>query len=91
MAPSSVFVSALSDEDMEPLRRALMHAASDRRTLTEVRLPLSDGALISELHRGGEVVDQRVDGDHLVLRARIPSEVAARLASAGAVVSPVRE
>jgi GTPase len=91
LAPSSVFVSTLSDEDMEPLRRALMHAASDRRTLTEVRLPLSDGALISELHRGGEVVDQRVDGDHLVLRARIPSEVAARLASAGAVVRPVRE
>ena len=90
LAPSSVFVSALSDEEIEPLRRALIHAASDRRSLSEIRLPLSDGALLSELHRGGEVVDQRVDGDELVLRARIPAEVAARLEHGGASVTVVK-
>src|SRR5687768_2914169 len=90
LAPSSVFVSALSDEEIQPLRRALIHAVSDRRTLSEIRLPLTDGALLSELHRGGEVMEQRVDGDELVLRARIPAEVAARLEHGGASVTVVK-
>jgi GTP-binding protein HflX len=89
LAPSSVFVSALSDEEIQPLRRALIHAVSDRRALSEIRLPLTDGSLLAEIHRGGEVLEQRVDGDDLVLRARIPSEVAARLRHGGAAVTTV--
>jgi GTP-binding protein HflX len=90
LAPSSVFVSALSEEEIQPLRRALIHAVSDRRSLSEIRLPLTDGALLSEIHRGGEVLDQRVDGDQLVLSARIPAEVAARLRHGGALVTALK-
>jgi GTP-binding protein HflX len=90
LAPSSVFVSALSDEEIQPLRRALIHAVSDRRALSEIRLPLTDGALLSELHRGGEVLEQRVDGDDLVLRARIPADVQARLTHGGASVTVLK-
>jgi GTPase len=90
LAPSSVFVSALSDEEIQPLRRALIHAISDRRALSEIRLPLTDGALLSEIHRGGEVLEQRVDGDELVLRARIPTAVAARLRHGGAAVTALK-
>src|SRR5688500_10728286 len=91
LAPSSVFVSALHEEQIEPLRRALIHAVADRRSLSEVRLPLTDGALLSEIHRAGEVLDQRVDGGELVLRVRIPPDVAARLQHGGASVSVVRQ
>ena len=90
LSPSSVFVSALGEEEIEPLRRALIHAVSDRRSMSEVRLPLTDGALLSEIHRAGEVLDQRVDGGELVLRVRIGSDVAARLTHGGASVSVVK-
>ena len=91
LAPSSVFVSALSDEEIQPLRRALIHAISDRRALSEIRLPLTDGALLSEIHRGGEVLDQRVDGGELVLRVRIPADVAARLEHGGASITVLKQ
>ena len=58
LAPSSVFVSALHEEQIEPLRRALIHAVSDRRAMLEVRVPLTDGALLAEIHRAGEVLHQ---------------------------------
>ena len=87
LAPSSVFVSALHEEQIEPLRRALIHAVSDRRAVLDVRLPLTDGALLAEIHRGGEVLDQRVDGGELVLRVRLGADVAAKLRHGGATVS----
>jgi GTP-binding protein HflX len=90
LAPLSVFVSALSEAEMEPLRRALSRAVGDRRALSEVRIPLGDGAILSEVHRGGEVLEQRVDGDDLVLRVRLEADVAARLERGGASVSVVK-
>jgi len=91
LAPSSVFVAALDEEQIEPLRRALIHAVSDRRNMSEVRLALTDGALLSEIHRAGEVLEQRVDGGELVLRVRLPAEVAARLRHGGATVSVLKQ
>ncbi|MDQ3674445.1 MAG: 50S ribosome-binding GTPase, partial [Gemmatimonadota bacterium] len=86
LSPSSVFVSALVEAEIEPLRRALIHAVSDRRSMSEVRLPISDGALLSEIHRAGEVLEQSVEGGELVLRVRIGAELAAKLLLRGAVV-----
>ena len=91
LAPSSVFVSALHEEQIEPLRRALIHAVSDRRTMLEVRLPLTDGALLAEIHRAGEVLDQRMDDGSLVLRVRLAPDVAAKLQSGGASVTTVKQ
>ena len=89
LAPSSVFVSALDEEQIEPLRRALIHAVSGTRRLLEVRLPLGDGAMLAELHREGEVLEQRVDGEELLVRARGGMELVARLRRGGATVSSV--
>jgi GTP-binding protein HflX len=47
----------------------------------------SDGKLLAELHRKGEVLDQRMDGDHLVVRARVDDALAGRLRQAGAEVT----
>jgi GTP-binding protein HflX len=55
--------------------------------LSQVRLPLSDGKLLAELHRNGEVIEQRAEGDEWVVTARVDAATAGRLARLGAVVS----
>jgi len=87
LVPSSVFVSTVADGGLEPLRRALLGAARARRPLAEIRMSPTDGKLLSEIHREAEVVDQQMDGDELVLTARLNDALAGRLRRAGATVS----
>jgi len=86
LVPSSVFVSAVSESGLEPLRRALASAVRVRRPLTEIRMSPSDGRLLAEIHRGAEVLDQRMDGERLVVEARVDDALAGRLRRAGAEV-----
>jgi GTP-binding protein HflX len=87
LLPSSVFVSTVTEGGLEPLRRALATALRVRRPLTEIRMSPADGRLLAEIHRGGEVVAQRMDGDRLVIDARVDQALAGRLRQAGAEVS----
>ncbi|MGH7690573.1 MAG: GTPase HflX, partial [Gemmatimonadaceae bacterium] len=86
MAHDAIFVSATSDGGLDPLRRSLQAAIRARRPLSEIRLSPSDGRLLAAIHREGEVVDQRTDGDWMVVRARVDDALAGRLRSAGAEV-----
>lgn len=86
LVPSSVFVSTVADGGLEPLRRALASAIRVRRPLAEIRLSPADGKLLAEIHRAGEVVDQKMDGDRLVIHARVDDVLAGRLRRAGADV-----
>ena len=86
LVKNAVFVSAVHEGGLEPLRRALGAAVRSRRPLTEIRLPASDGKLLAEIHRGGEVVDQKTEGDQMVVRARVDEALAGRLRRAGAQV-----
>ena len=85
--PDSVFVSAVTEGGLDPLRRALLSAMRIRRPITEVRLPLTDGRLLAEIHRQAEVLDQTHEGDELILHARMDAALAGRLESAGAIVT----
>jgi GTP-binding protein HflX len=87
LVKDAVFVSATQEGGLEPLRRALGMAIRARRPLAEIRFPASDGKLLAEIHRSGEVIDQRTDGDQLVLRARVDEALAGRLRRAGAEVT----
>ena len=87
LVKNAVFVSALQEGGLEPLRRALGTAIRARRPLAEIRLSAGDGKLLAEIHRSGEVIDQRTDGDQLVLRARVDEALAGRLRRAGAEVT----
>jgi GTP-binding protein HflX len=89
LVKNAVFVSALQGGEggLEPLRRALGMAIRARRPLAEIRLSAGDGKLLAEIHRSGEVIDQRTDGDQLVLRARVDEALAGRLRRAGAEVT----
>jgi GTPase len=89
LAPAALFVSAVVDGGVDPLRRALQAAVRVRRPLSEIRMSPSDGKLLAEIHRTGDVIDQRADGERLVVRARVDAALAGRLRRAGAEVVPV--
>src|SRR5690242_16154921 len=83
LVKNAVFVSAVHDGGLEPLRRALGMAIRARRPLTEIRMPATDGKLLAEIHRGAEVLDQKTEGDQLIIRARMDEALAGRLRRAG--------
>jgi GTPase len=87
LLPNSVFVSARAEDGLEPLRRALLSTVRQLRPVTEVRLPFSDGRLLAELHRTGEVLEQRSDGHQLVVRARVDQATLGKLVRQGAIVN----
>ena len=84
----AIFVSSVSEGGLDPLRRALQSAVRARRPVSEIRMSSSDGKLLATIHRDGEVLDQRADGDRLVVTARVDDALAGRLRSAGAEVVP---
>jgi GTP-binding protein HflX len=86
-ASDAVYVSAASSDGLDPLRRALQAAVRARRPEAEIELSASDGKLLAELHRGAEVLEQRVVEDRLVLRARLDEALAGRLRRGGARVT----
>ncbi|MFL5560249.1 MAG: GTPase HflX [Gemmatimonadaceae bacterium] len=87
LLPNSVFVSSVIDGELEPLKRALVIALRARSAVAEVRLGAGEGKLLAEIHRGAEVIDQRMDGDEIVLKARVDEAMAGRLRRAGARVT----
>jgi GTP-binding protein HflX len=87
LVPSAVFVNTTTDEALDPLRRALRHAVRARRPVAEVWMSSSDGRMLAEIHAQGEVLDQRTEGDQLVVRARLPEKLRGRLEQAGARIT----
>jgi GTP-binding protein HflX len=91
LVPNAVFVSAATEDGLAPLRRALRHAMRARRPIAEVWLSHSDGRLLAEIHQHGEVLDQRSEGECMVIRARLPERLRGRLEQAGVDVRPEAE
>jgi len=87
LVPSAIFVNTVSDEALDPLRRALRHAVRARRPVAEVWLSSADGRMLAEIHAQGEVLEQRTEGDQLVVRARLPERLRGRLEQAGARIT----
>ncbi|MEO6527824.1 MAG: GTPase HflX [Gemmatimonadaceae bacterium] len=84
LVPSAIFVNTTADEALDPLRRALRHAVRALRPVAEVWMSTGDGRMLAEIHSQGEVLDQRTEGDQLVVRARLPERLRGRLEQAGA-------
>jgi hypothetical protein len=62
-----------------------------RRPVADVWLSHADGRLLAEIHQHGEVLEQRTEGDFMVIRARLPERLRGRLEQAGADVRPAVE
>jgi GTP-binding protein HflX len=84
LVPNAIFVNTTSDEALDPLRRALRHAVRAKRPVAEVWMSSGDGRMLAEIHAQGEVLEQRTEGDQLVVRARLPERLRGRLEQAGA-------
>jgi GTP-binding protein HflX len=83
LVPNAVFVSALEPEGLEPLRRSLLAEARRKRPVTELRIPMRDGRALAQVHQMGEVLEQRPDGEDMVVRARLDDAALGRLRQAG--------
>ncbi|MFN0099405.1 MAG: GTPase HflX [Gemmatimonadaceae bacterium] len=70
LAPGSIFTSAASSEGLEPLRALLRQSLRDRRPEVELRIPLTDGRLLAEAHRFGEILSSEADENEGVMRVR---------------------
>jgi GTP-binding protein HflX len=86
LVPSAVYVSTVAEGGLDPLMRALESATRARRPVTKIRVPISDGKTLADIHQGGEVLDTKVDGDFMVVTARVDEILAGRLKKAGATV-----
>jgi GTP-binding protein HflX len=87
LMPNSLFVSATEPGGLEPLRASLLDSMKRQRPVLEVRIPAANGRLIAEVHRDGEVLEQRTDDEVIVLRARLDERMIGRLRQAGARVT----
>ena len=90
LMPNSLFVSALAAGGLDSLKESLLSSLRTLRPILEVQIPAANGRLIAEVHRDGEVLDQRVDDDLIVLRARLDERTIGRLRQAGARVKVVQ-
>ena len=86
LLPDAIFVSAVAEDGLEPLRRALLARLQQARPIVELRVPVEDGRLLAEVHRAAEVLDQRTEDGMMVVRARLDDVAAGRLRRAGAEV-----
>lgn len=90
LVPDSIFVSTRTEGGLEPLKRALATALRVRRPLTQILMSPADGKMLAEIHRDGEVVDQRMEGERLLVEARVDEALAGRLRRSGAEVSHLK-
>ena len=88
LVPNAVFVSTAAEHGLDPLRRALRHAMRARRPVAEVWLHPRDGKVLAEIHQHGEVLEQRSEGEQMVIRARLTEKLRGRLTQLGVDVRP---
>ena len=88
LVPSSIFVSTVTDGGLEPLRRALASAIrvrQHRSRESSCRRPTE--RCWRKSTAAGEVLEQRMEGDQLLVEARVDEALAGRLRRAGAEVT----
>ena len=88
LLPNSVFISTMTEEGIEPLRRALLARLHELRPIMELRLDAGDGKLLAEIHRDGHVLDQRSSGSEMIVRARLDASLEAKLRRMGTSMVP---
>ena len=86
LAPGSLFTSAAEEAGLEPLRALLRERLRARKAEVELLVPMTDGRLLAEAHRAGEILSSEADDEAGVMRIRGRFEPAAlaRLEKGGA-------
>ncbi|MGV3710216.1 MAG: GTPase HflX [Gemmatimonas sp.] len=87
--PGSVFVSALQSGGLESLQEHIRTVMRTTRPLYEIRVPVTNGRMLADVHRDGEVLDQRNEDEVMVVRARLDERAIGKLRQAGARIMVV--
>jgi GTP-binding protein HflX len=74
-----VFVSGLTGQGLDHLKRAVYDRLEGSRQTVELRVPQSEGRLLSDLHRVGEIVTTRYESNDVLLKLRISESNLSRL------------
>jgi GTP-binding protein HflX len=78
--PGSVACSALTGRGVPELLRAIAdHLRVADRTV-ELSVPVARGDVVAAIHREGEVVEERYEGEHVLVQARLDERGARRYA-----------
>jgi len=77
--PGSVAISARTGHGTEELALALENALSSWRLRSHYRVPLSESALIAEIHRVGHVLELKYEGEFAVIVAHVPAQLEQKL------------
>lgn len=77
--PGSIFVSALSDEGIAEVRRALVDRLLSRETIVRISVPYTRMDLVSVFHRTGSVLEEQHGEDGMVLAVRLKADELSRL------------
>jgi GTP-binding protein HflX len=78
--PGSVAISARTGANLDRLVPALQEALSSWRLRARYRLPVSEAALLAEVHRVGHVIEVHYEDDFTTLVANVPPQLEPRLA-----------
>lgn len=78
---SHAFTSTVEPAGLEPLRTALREMAREEWPSVVLTLPSSEGGMLAELYREGEVVAREDRGTSIRVTVRLPRDVLGRLRS----------
>jgi GTP-binding protein HflX len=79
--PKNVQISALTHEGFDELQEIMIQELSRQRKVIEVRIPQSNYALVSEIMRLGNILNQDYEENDVVLRVDVPAPLANKLSS----------
>jgi hypothetical protein len=82
----AIFTSTVEPGGLDPLRDFLREEARNLRPDVRVRLSSSQGAVLAEIYREGEVLERVDKGEEITLRARLSQAMVGRLRSRGVTV-----
>ena len=81
--PDSAWISAQEGEGLDHLKLRIYEELEGQRVTLNLRVPQSEGKLLSELHRMGEILSTEYDGNDVLLELKIGGQEAERLLPKG--------
>ena len=82
----AIFVSTVEEGGLEPLREMLLSKVQEMRPDVRITLSSTQGGMLAEIYRDGEVLEREDSGAEITLRARLPASTLGRLRSRGVKV-----
>lgn len=83
---AAIFVTTVEPGGLEPLREMLLGKVQEMRPEVRITLSSTQGGMLAEIYRDGEVLEREDGGAEITLRARLPASTLGRLRSRGVKV-----